>query len=261
MHAFRPPLTGTCAFALSVALLAISGCAAPGARSGVRAPGADVVRIDSAAAYTPGSALAIDIENQGGNVTIIVDAALSQPEVRATSLEAGHTQDAAPWAAATLSPSGVSAPGATPILRVLASDISAAKRRTALEVRVPACAGVRVRSQSGGVSLSGVAGAIDVQNGSPVTEGGPVTMSTTALLDAPLLLHTSSGPVDVIMPAASRLDLEVTTSHGSVSVLANGVRATDVKATRQSWACALNGGDAQARISSDAGDVSVRLSR
>lgn len=241
----------------ALALVVSPGCTAP-VRSGL-APGADIVRIDMSTEYTPGSPVAIDIENRGGDVSITVDPSLMEPMVRATSPGAGHSQEAAPWAAATLSPSGVAFKGAAPILRVLGTDITADKRRTLLELRVPACAGVRVRNQDGGVSLTGVSGAIDVQNGTAIAPGGPITMETGVVLDSPLLLHTSSGEVSVDLPAASRLDLEITTGAGTVSVQATGLRATDVKATKQSWASPLNGGGAPGKIGSDAGDIRVRL--
>ncbi|MFA6044273.1 MAG: DUF4097 family beta strand repeat-containing protein [Phycisphaerales bacterium] len=244
---------------LTASVVGLAGCTAEGVKRAALTPGADVVRIDMTTDYAPGTPLAIDIENQGGDVTISVDPSLSQPMVRATSMAPGKMQEAAPWAAATLSPSGVAAKDAAPILRVLAADISAAKRRTRLEVRVPACAGLRVRNQDGSVSLAGVSGAVDVQNGTALAPGGPISLDTTQVLDTPLLLRTSSGPITANLPAASHLDLEVTTGSGTVSVQATGMRGTDVKATKQAWSATLNGGAAPGKIATDAGDVVVHL--
>lgn len=235
------------------------GCAANGGKPRGLAPGADVVTIDGWAAHGPGAALALDIENHGGEVLVVVDPSLPMPEVRATSLEANQVRSAAPWAAAAIAPSGVTAAEAAPILRVLGADVAGTNHRTALEVRVPACAGVRVRNQDGGVTLRGVSGAIDVQNGSPLSPGGPITLTTDAPLDAPLLLQTASGVINAELPASSSLALEVTTQSGLVSVQASGVQIQNVKATKQSWTAVLNGGGASAKINADSGDVRVRL--
>lgn len=224
-------------------------------------PGADMVKVDADAPYVPGSPVAIDIENPGGDVLVVVDAALTMPQIRATSMHEGDNQGAAPWAAATLAPSGVAATQAAPILRVLAADVSGAKHRTSLEVRVPACAGVRVRNQDGAVTLQGVGGAIDVQNGSPLSPGGSITLLTDATLDAPLLLETASGPIRVEFPASSRLNVDASSRNGAVTVQATGVRLGQVSATKQSWSAAINGGDAPARISTESGDITLRLKR
>ncbi len=237
----------------------LAACTSQGSKPAGLAPGADVVRVDVSTDYLPGSPVAIDIENEGGDVSVIVDSTLTKPVVRATSLQSSRQREAAPWAAATLSPSGVPAKEAAPILRVLASDLSQAKRRTNIEVRVPACAGLRVRNRDGGVSLNGVSGAIDVQNGSPLASGGPITLDTDIPLDAPLLLRTSGGPIDVVLPVQSKLALKASSAEGSVIVNAMGVKTTGLAATKLSWQATVNAGQSEGTIATESGDVSIRF--
>ncbi|MDX2132596.1 MAG: hypothetical protein SFY69_11150 [Planctomycetota bacterium] len=198
--------------------------------------------------------VAVDVDAGAGSVFIEFDDALKEPQVVAMTDGPEGRRVAASWAATS-----VEAAEPHPIFRVLAVDEGDAAADVV--IRVPRCAGLRVRNIAGGVRVIGAAGAIDVQSGSDVTPGGNVSVSLAEPLDAPLLVRSASGQVHLDLPAGSRGVFALTSGIGMTSFLAPEEELTGASGTHGEWRGVLNGGEHECRVIADNARVEVRVRR
>lgn len=198
--------------------------------------------------------VALDIDNQAGSVTVVVDPSLKRAEVTAVTTNAGGYPIAAPWAAAD-----VEAAEPHPILRVLAKRTDAATGQTDLTVRVPACAGLRVRNSEGPVVVSGAAGAIDIQSGSDVQRGGDVTLSTGSAVNAPMLVRSAGGSVRLDLPTGSRGLISARSGVDQVTLIAPREQVEAAESVATEWRCDLNRGEFDVRLIADRGPIQIRV--
>lgn len=237
---------GAC-LALAAGVAALPACSA---FRPVRNP----VPISDPASVAGKVAYAVHVDNRLGNVRVEVDPTLTRPVVTADVQGRGGPEPA-PWAAAALEPSTIA-----PVLRVLAAKPDAPAVPTDITVRVPACAGVSVRTVGGWIELDGVRGAIEAESGSEVAPGGPITITPGGSLDAPMLIRTPAGPVTLRLPRGSAGVLNATTERGSVEVnIREGDAMTQVEAHASRWRGVLNGGTSEMRVWVGKGDVRIRV--
>lgn len=125
-----------------------------------------------------------------------------------------------------------------------------------LDIRLPAAEGVRIRSLGGEIRVSGVGGAIDIDNGS-----GPVEVRSPVALTQPVTVRTGSGNVYLQAPPDTTARLSLRTASGktvleareSDTVLQNTVsRMTELTST-------INRGQNAVTLTTGEGDVRMLL--
>lgn len=202
-----------------------------------------------------GGPVALDVSNRTGSVTIVADAKLDHPTVIATTVgDDGRTQPA-PWAAAE-----VVRGDPYPVMRVMVANDGQA-RATDLTIHVPALAGLRVRNSGGRVQVSGAAGAVDVQNGSGVVQGGDVSIRFAGVLDAPFMARTSTGSLTVTVPPDSRGSIHATAGGNVVTVRVPSESLAKAFGEGSDWTGILNGGTHDVRLIAERGPVMLRVMR
>jgi hypothetical protein len=201
--------------------------------------------------------VAVDISNTCGAVMLDVDPRAAAPRIHIATRHKPASLNDQPWLAASFEPAEPH-----PVLRILAADPNGpAKDATDpvyLYVTVPGCAGIRIRNSGGPVLVRGASGAVDIQNGSPVTPGGEVEVIFVDPLDAPVLISTSTGPLRVDIPRASRGLLRLESGTGEVTFEAPRDTVTRVHADAFLHECSLNDGEHEVRLIASQGSVRLR---
>src|SRR5262245_4833635 len=198
--------------------------------------------------------IAVDVLNRAGSVTIVVSEKAQTPTVQATARSAVAHKKAPDWVAAEYA-----SDAGKPVLRVVAGSPSGGAQLADLVIRLPACSGVRVRNSTGVVDLRDVSGAIDVQNGSPTSPGSDITVWTVRPIDAPMLLRTTEGDIELRLPTASKGSLNATADTGRVAVSAPKLALKEVVANTNSYRGSINGGGHEIRLATGMGDIAVRI--
>jgi len=240
-------LNGIC-----LAMIVVSSASLAMLAAGCAGGTSHTVAIAEVETIGPG-ALAIDVQNQLGEVEVVVDAAAAHPFVEAVPMDpeasTGRIDRGSafiPWTAAQVA---VGEGGR--VLRVLCTAREGEPARPVyLRVRVPECEGVRVRNRGGPVTLQGISGSIDVDN-LPSTppmwdEGAAVYVRTQSALDRDVTLVSSDGEVVLSMARSSRGKLAVHAPETRVDLAAvKGTQKSDgsVTAGSGSFTGTLNGGD------------------
>ncbi|MDX2146715.1 MAG: hypothetical protein SFZ23_04265 [Planctomycetota bacterium] len=215
------------------------------------------------------SPLAIDVSNQVGSVTILSGPGVKDWSVR-TRVRQGQKRPVEEAVSAEL----VTAPeGRT--LRVLAAHPDGAATdgyAINLTIRVPAAAGVRVRTGQGNVSIRNVNGPIDVQVGegadtpasgsqaaSDAKLAGNIDVRTNQAITTPVLLATPRGDVRLSATEGSSGALDLTASQGSVEVRAPKGRMSNVRPGARQWRGEYNAATHPFRLFTGDGTVLVEL--
>lgn len=178
--------------------------------------------------------LAVDVDNQAGDVRIEVDPKLVAPSVEAYAYDQSEAPNepaklgrVGPWVGATRT---VGEGGS--ILRVISVRNPEYPRAVGVRIRVPSCAGVRVVNGGGDVVVRGVTGAVDVKNekveGRWSKLGGRVEVTTAGGVSGPVRLESNVGDVELICGSDSDL-----TFDGKAA--GNGQVIVHTGATRMGW--------------------------
>jgi hypothetical protein len=247
-----PTCTATSMFLtiLLAGAMAVVGCAHPGAAR--RIP----VSIPQGQSFAP---LAVDVEHVRGSVRVEVDPKLAAPEVSVVGIdgESRRGRELEEFVAVEL------AMGSTgSVLRVASAPKAGGEMpRTLLTVRVPECAGLRVRTTDGDVVASGVSGVIDIEVRRDV-RGGSITVVTGREITGPSSLVTAGGFVDLELSPASSLDITAESSGGRVLVQADASSARSTVVRTDRWAGRLGSEEGSIMtIRADGGDVRVGVAR
>ncbi len=227
----------------AIAALPLSGCA-NGSSRGVPLAGAE--------SNTAGP-LAVDVQNQLGEVEVVVDPTVTRPFVEAVPMTRtapmgpiDRDSNFKPWVAGQIAESEGGR-----ILRVLSTAREGeAPRPVYILVRVPSCEGVRVRNTGGPVTLTGVGGTIDVET-TPGTrglwdEGAAVRMRTTREVASNVSLVSSDGEVLMTVPWKSKGKIEAQAPETIIQIAAvpelqsNGAATTSLNGR---YTGSLNGGE------------------
>lgn len=160
----------------------------------------------------------VDISNWNGEVQVVANDRYSQPEVRA---RVRALSDAAPRSAEDLRKTvrvrAISNEEAGKrVLRIQgdAATVPTPPVALDLQVRIPRSWGVRVANSGGTVELVGVAGPIDVQNGSPGKPGGSIDIRTGRAITEPVTLITQNGTIQYLVGPGSTGRIEASTTEG-----------------------------------------------
>jgi len=214
-------------------------------------PSGPVVIDGLAAEQNPGP-VALDVQNRAGSVKVIVSSLYTTPLVNA---KVAGSQDSPDWVAAALTSENNRL-----ILRVLsASPSEEAAKPVELTIRLPACAGVRVRTTLGQVSMESVAGAIDVETSLPDGRGTAISIKTSAAITEPVLLHATSGDVELRMSSKSAGSFIANAPRGRIGISAADTRVDSVRANSKRWTGTINRGANEVSLNADDGSISVEL--
>ncbi len=206
---------------------------------------------------------AIDIQNARGSVEVVVDARLIEPRVRAEAQDgSGRPMDASRiagdegWVLAAVA---LDRERAT--LRVTSGQARAGAERTHLRIDVPSAVGVRVRNSDGPVFLRGVAGEVDVVNGSFGTEGGPVHVTLAAAALQPVSVLTDRGEIIARLGAGTSGQVDAETRKGIVTLEAPGEQVSGAVSSGVRYRATLNGGTNAITLRTGSGDVQVLVGK
>lgn len=195
--------------------------------------------------------LALDIQNDRGLVEVIVDRLRTDATIEWRAFPAdGRPMKPLPDAAANaergLVAWDMAEDGAMPVLRVLAIQPTGGNASSPVRLRVtlPSCAGVRVRNSGGAVTLRGVSGAIDVNNGYGGGPGGFVNVTTAGAARHPITLLTTEGDIRLDVGPGSTGKIEASAAGGRVRVDASGAHLMDAKAGNREYVGTLGGENA-----------------
>lgn len=194
---------------------------------------------------------ALDVQNFRGVVHVRVESGATQASVTARAINSNQFPGTPDWVAADF----VQDQG-RPVLRVLAVPSSGSSSPVYLSITLPGCAGVRVRNAGGEVVLTGVGGAIQVENGGPDAPGGLIRVTTKQNLVDHLALETTSGDISLAMGAHSSGTLTAQAPAG-VTFTSALAGASNVQHQGWRWSGVLNQGSRPMSIKTGAGKVTI----
>lgn len=204
--------------------------------------------------------VAFDIENFHGSVRIVVDATRTdvKPVIKKhvswwAEGEKSDAQDAVSVRSRTTRGDGMS------VVQIKTSTNYPEPEKVWVDLTlfVPRCDGVRVWNRGGKVTLEGVAGAIQVENGSFGKDTAPIEVRTDKDITDPVVLSTDAGSVAYqVGPGSSgrfTLDSSDSTEEFNCQVAWPGQVYSDGRTTTAT----LNGGTNPVMLSSGKGSVIV----
>jgi|GEM_PF-4495200 len=225
------------------------------------------VAIEGSDAAVNWSLLALDIDNQRGSVTIEASPEYLVPAVWAgVVVEAGEkgVTDAGAWERDFVTAAVVVQSG-RPILRIISSSPGNAQAKfTNLRVRVPACAGLRLRNSDGRVEAKGIGGSIDVDNntstawagnwgGTRIIAGSPIVDSVT--------IKTGRGGLDLRLPAGSTGRLHARVVKGRLLMDLDRANIIDARTTGKEYYATIEGGTNPIVLTANEGTVTIMYDR
>ncbi len=202
---------------------------------------------------------AVDVENFRGDVTIRVNPAAKGPDVD-SSLRAGsetHNDQQKDIASAVAVTAVVEDRTGVPTLVVRSvSQRGGTDHFTNIDIELPGCDGVRVKTGGGEVVVVGARGAMTIDNGD-----GPIEIRTNQPLTAPMLLTARNGSVYYQAPLTSTGQFDAKTEDGKVMWRASEPSAlsTPVRIGGKTMTATLNQGTNPVAIHTDNGDITVLL--
>lgn len=158
--------------------------------------------------------LALDIENFNGRVSIRVDPAVAAPVVTASVYTSMHleTDRSEAAAQATSNTTQTEEQDGRAVLHVKSETTWPEPEQVWVDIDIvtPRCDGLRVFNRGGKVDISGITGAVLVDNGEYADEPGPIELRTGKPMTDPVALLTTAGSVfyQVGEGSTGRFDLQ-----------------------------------------------------
>lgn len=208
-------------------------------------------------AAPPHSAMALDVVNPRGSVTVTADPKASGITVRSTAAldkdarvqPGGGEYDVNVTAEIVDDGGGRS----TLVVRVDAPQGDATPpHRVDIDVTAPRCDGARIVNAGGPVRLDGATGAIQVEN-----TDGSVQVRTPRPLSAPVALITTDGDVYLQAPPGTAGRVELRSLNGGAQFRSDIDRLLDMKVRPDSVVGVLRGGENPIVLQSGDGDVGM----
>ena len=212
----------------------------------------DVMVITGATEITGSTPLAIDISNEHGSV--VVEVSPSFKELAVWARASGDTTQARipAFAGAEL----VMDEG-RPVLRIVGANPNAVDgvgKYLQIRVQSPACAGIRIRNDGGPVRVTGISGAIDIENSTNGMSGGTTVIAAKPVVD-PVRIVTRGGGIDFRMPADSRGTVSAGVHKGKIRGDVGESKASSIRASDRSWSGVINAPGNSIELRSDTGDI------
>lgn len=190
--------------------------------------------------------LNVVVTNGFGSVILRASTDVDRPSVRVRRMDDAEVRGPQDGFVATLSG------------RTLTVDCPDQGGPMQVEIVVHALTDVTVRNSGGVVVVSGVAGAIDVANGTAERPGDSITVTTGFRLSSAISLGTDRGAVALTMPSGSSGVLNIRGQPMRVNVNARNEAMAQVRLGEGTYAGVANGGEAEMRISAP-GPVTVNF--
>jgi len=201
--------------------------------------------------------LAVDVENFGGNVDVVVDPDIEYACVKYAlasdglfqceeDREAGYQRMAV--TAEIVEQDG----GAVLMARSVTDDPSNPDHRAHIRIVVPRCDGVRVVNQLGDVELVNVSGAVEVEN-----RFGSVELRTETPMIWPVTITTVEGNIYYQVPPGSTGYFDLMSLDGEASYKDEVGGTESLRSTAKHSTARLNGGSNQIVCRTNAGNVRV----
>lgn len=206
-------------------------------------------------------ATAVTVENWKGSVRVVADPQASEPTV---SAKVARTNKQGPKGKELQQSVSISAATAfeegKPTLRVVSRPALGDPPVTAeLTITVPRVQGTTVRNSGGGVELVGVTGAVSIENGTSVENGGMVVVRTGAAMTEPVMVNTTAGRVIYQVGPGSRGRFDVTTDRGRAEFTSTVGSVSQLRPESTRCRAVLNDGVNLVSLHSGAGNVSARV--
>jgi len=227
-------------------------CAGCAARQSLRIP---IVSADRLLGTVP----AVHVENWAGNVRVNVDETLTEPRVDATlhgvpGSVVSQSEGVRPvlWIGAEV----IEQDGHS-ILRILSQKEPGADRHAAtdLVIALPRCQGTLIRNGGGDVTLVGVSGAVQVENGLESGRGGRIELRTDAPIAEPILLANATGDIHFQVSPAAAGQIDAGTSDGRVRLVVRAGSIRNVIHDPSHWSGTLNGGTNPVTLRTRSGNI------
>lgn len=212
----------------------------------------EAMAITGATEITASTPLAIDISNEHGSVIVEVSPKFEKLSVWARA--SGDTKEAR---TPDFAGAEVVMDEGRPVLRIVGANpnaVDGAGKYLQIRVQSPACAGIRIRNDGGPVRVTGVSGAIDIENSTFGVSGGTTVIATKPVVD-PVRIVTRSGGIDFRMPADSRGTVSAGVHTGTIRGDVGESKLSNLKATDRSWSGVINAPGNTIELRSDTGDV------
>ncbi len=216
-------------------------------------PIARAAQDDGTSLPAPVSPLAIDVRNQLGTVTVVVDPRATETEVRTLPFRA------APRAARV---ADIATSREVSTLRVVVQVPEGEPEWTDVVIRTASVRGVIIRNTEGDISLTNVEGPINIQSGEPLRSlGGGVFVRLAVPLTTDLNINTTRGNVRVVAPAASAGQVTLESTTGTVGLLGRNaaVAAANVTSGPRFWRGTINNGAQPINMTTTTGKVTLEF--
>lgn len=234
--------------AAALAASVVSGCSTLRSTQEIAVTGASGDEVES-------RPLAVDVQNARGTVSVWVEP--GKPIAVWAADRGGKGMNHRPdWIAASLTEDN-----GKPVLRVLNDSQEGEPTETTIRIRVPSCAGIRVRNSGGLIDVKGVTGAIDLQNTMPPGSGMAIRAYAGGPITAPVTARTNNGSIDVRLPTGSTGAVRVHAVNGTPIVDGGYLVLTSVKMTRTDITCTVEGGENPIDLSTEDGTASLLFGR
>ncbi|MBC7773370.1 MAG: hypothetical protein H7210_12810 [Pyrinomonadaceae bacterium] len=204
---------------------------------------------------------ALDIENYHGTVTIIVDPDVTElktvAKVHASlwidDVVRSQAQDSVRIRTRTLEQEGRT------VCSIRTSTRWGDPRQVwvDLTLTMPRCDGVRIFNRGGSVTLVGVSGALQVDNGEFADSSGPIEVRTNAVIVDPVVLVTSSGNIFYQVGPGSTGAYTLDATDGSESFDSTVARPEAVHSNGSVTTATVGDAENSVVLRSAKGDVSV----
>lgn len=202
------------------------------------------------------SNVALDIDNQRGDINILVSDKITSPVVLAGSPGTTEEQRRVDFVTAQLNNDGPQ-----PVLRVVASTPGAqAPKIVNITIELPAIGGLRIRNADGRIYAKGISGAVDVMNSFPSRTGGTTIIMSSPALD-PVLIRASTGGIDLRLAPGSNGDLRAQTRKGKVTLDLGEAKVHNSTTVRGEHTATINAGNNPITLAADSGDIILMYGR
>ena len=127
-----------------------------------------------------------------------------------------------------------------------------------LTVYIPQCDGIEVRNAGGKVMIVGVNGAINVESGNNIQEGGDIEIRTTSGQHETIIASTNHGNVTLVTGPDTQGTIELIAPRGKASFRSRYGIVDNSMPSKGHWTGIWNDGSNEIRLSTEEGNATVR---
>lgn len=204
--------------------------------------------------------LALDVENDRGAVLINVNPKLTAPQINAVAGtirgEPVENYQGNSWVTAA-----ITEVDGRSVLRVRNTPVDGETNRwVQMTIEVPSCDGLRVKNSDGAIDVRGANGTISIENGGAGRPGGEVYVALGKPTTSPIMITTSTGNIDLILPTDSTGNIELISGNGALAAIVAFTGQVTNSSIKPGWYSGiLNWGQNPIRVKSGEGEARLRV--